>query len=801
MKIQLSWLKDFIDSGLTPTELAEKLTMSGTEAEKVLTTGDGWDNVVVGQITAVNPHPNADRLSLPTVDTGTGEESVVCGAPNLSVGDKIAFAFVGAKLIDGHNGERTELKTAKIRGVASSGMVCSEKELGISDSHEGILVLPPEAPVGTPLADYLGDTMFDLDVTPNRPDCLCVIGIAREVAALTGQSLHPPEVNYAETGSDIDEHISVEIADPDLCARYCATLITGVKIGPSPAWMQQRLLACGMRPISNIVDVTNYVMMEMGQPLHAFDYEKIRGRKIIVRRAREGEPLTSLDGVERKMTGDMLVIADEARAVAIAGIMGGANSEVTDDSTSILLEAANFNPVSVHHTGSKLSLPSEACMRFERGIRPELAIPAIRRATQLIVQVTGGQAAQGMIDVFPGRQDHQPIRLTTGKIAQILGVEFTAEEITGALTGLGFSCRPGEKTGEIMVTAPYWRSDISQAVDLIEEVARIIGYDAIPTTMLSQSIPQHHPAPILSLKRKTRESLTGYGFQEIITYSLNSLEMMQKLNAAEPAAAPRPLRLINPMTVEQEYLRPNLRVNLLTTLAANRRHEDGGIRLFEQGKVYLPRPGDLPEEPESVCGVLGEERREPCWQGNDGRLDFYDAKGIVEGMLDRLGVDARFEPGDDAGLHPARQAAITLDKQRVGVIGELHPNVAEAYDIEETIFLFEVNLSALAHFATGHKMFQPIARFPATVRDIALITDADTGHQAALDIIRGFPLVTQAAIFDVYSGEQVPAGKKSLAYRITYQSTDHTLTDKEVDRVQHQILGKLLHVLGATLRG
>ena len=318
--------------------------------------------------------------------------------------------------------------------------------------------------------------------------------------------------------------------------------------------------------------------------------------------------------------------------------------------------------------------------------------------------------------------------------------------------------------------------------------------------MLSQSIPQHHPAPILSLKRKTRESLTGYGFQEIITYSLNSLETMQKLNASEPAAPPRLLRLINPMTVEQEYLRPNLRVNLLTTLAANRRHEDGGIRLFEQGRTYHHRPDDLPEEPESVCGVLGGERREPGWQGNDGRLDFYDAKGIVEGMLDRLGVDARFEPGDDAGLHPARQAAITLDKQRVGVVGELHPNVAEAYDIEETVFLFEVNLSDLLPFAAGHNMFQPIARFPATVRDIALITDADTGHQAALDIIQGFPLVTQAAIFDVYSGEQVPAGKKSLAYRITYQSTDHTLTDKEVDRVQHQILGKLFHVLGATLR-
>ncbi len=800
MKIPLSWLKEYINIRLTPGELAEKLTMSGTEAEKVHTTGSEWERVVVGQITAVNPHPNADRLRLPTVDTGSGEVSVVCGAPNLNIGDKIAFAFVGARLVDGHSGERTELKTATIRGVSSSGMVCSEKELGISDNHEGILVLPPEAPVGTPLADYLGDTILDLDVTPNRPDCLCVMGIAREAAALTGESLHPPEVSYEEAEPGIDERISVEIADPDLCARYCATLVTGVKIGESPDWMQQKLLACGMRPINNVVDVTNYVMLEMGQPLHAFDYEKIEGRRIIVRRAREGETLISLDDVERKLSTDMLVIADEKRAVAIAGIMGGANSEVSEESTSILLEAANFNPASVYHTGSKLALPSEARMRFERGIRPELTLPAIRRATQLIAQLGGGKAARGTADVFPGRKGPKPIALTTARLKQVLGTEFTAAEITGTLDALGFECRQGEKAGEVLATPPYWRSDVSQAEDLVEEVARIIGYDRIPTTMLSQRIPQHNPSTLLALKEKTRDSLTGYGFQEIISYSLNSREMLSKLDAEGSTEMPPLLKLVNPMTVEQEYLRPTLRVNLLTTLAANRRHEEDGIRLFEQGRTYLPRSGDLPEEPEVVCGVLGGERREPGWQDGGGKLDFYDAKGIMEGLLKRLGVEARFEESDDASLHPARQAAVITGGKKTGVIGEVHPVVAEAYEIEETVFLLELNLSELLTETAGHRMFEPIRRYPATVRDIALIVDNDIRHQQVLDIIQSFPLVTQAAIFDVYSGGQVPEGKKSLAYRITYQSANHTLTDEEVDRVQRQILSKLSHQLGATLR-
>ena len=800
MKVPLKWLQQYIDISLSPADLANRLTMAGSEVKGMQVIGGNWENIVVGQITAINPHPDADRLSLATIDLGKEQQTVVTGAPNLNLGDKVAFAYIGAQLIDGHTGQLFRLKPAKLRGVVSNGMACSEKELGISDSHEGIMVLPAEAPVGTPLSDYLGDVIFDLEVTPNRPDCLSVIGIAREVAALTGQSLHLPQVSYEETALPIDEQISVEIIAPELCPRYCASLITGVKIAESPKWMQQRLLACGMRPINNIVDITNYVMLEHGQPLHAFDYDKIRGKRIIVRRAADGEAIVTLDGVGRVLSRDTLVIADEERAVAIAGVMGGANSEVTEQTTSILLEAANFNPASIHYTGRALLLPSEACMRFERGIRPELTLHALKRATQLITQLAGGEAARGLADVYPGKLEREPILLSTEEIKRILGIEFSLDQVVEALTSLGFDCKPTDSASEVWVTAPYWRSDIQQAVDVIEEVARIIGYDEIPTTMLGQPLPRQNPEPILSLKQEVRRSLTAYGFQEVITYSLISIEMLNKLLPEPHPLEPMPLRVANPMTADQEYLRPNLRANLLAALSVNQRHEDGGIRLFELGKVYLPRQKDLPEEPEVLCGILSGPRLEMSWQGGDELLDFFDAKGMVEGLLSRLGVEASFEEGGDESLHLSKQAAIVVAGNRLGVVGELHPKVAEAFEISGTVYLFEINLTTLLPFTLGHKRFQPILRFPATVRDMALVIDAQITHQKIQDIIKSFPLVVQVNLFDIYSGEQVPPDKKSLAYRITFQSPTHTLTDEEVNQVQQKILDKLSGELGATLR-
>jgi len=800
MRVSLKWLEEYVDITLPPADLAQRLTMAGTEVKGWQVIGGKWENIVVGQIIAINPHPSADRLSLATVDLGTEQQTVVCGAPNLKLGDKVAFAYVGAQLIDGHSGQVIRLKSAKVRGVVSSGMVCSEKELGISDSHEGIMVLPAGAPVGAPLIDYMGDVIFDLEITPNRPDCLSVIGIAREVAALTGKEVHLPEVGYAAAPLPIDQQISVDIVDPDLCPRYCASLITGVKVAASPRWMQQRLLACGMRPINNIVDITNYVMLEYGEPLHAFDYHKIRGKKIIVRRAGDGEIIVTLDGVKRILSQDTLVIADREQAVAIAGVMGGADSEVTEETTAILLEAANFNPASIYYTGNTLNLPSEARLRFERGISPELTLPALKRATQLIIQLAGGKAAKGLVDAYPGKQEPEPILLSTGEVNSFLGVEFSIDQIKAALASLGFYCQPAASASEVWVTAPYWRSDIHQPVDLIEEVARIIGYDQIPATMLGEAVPRQDPDPILTLKQEVRRSLVGYGFQEVLTYSLTSLELLNKLLPEPHPLEPVPLHLANPMTADQEYLRPNLRANLLAALSANRRHEAGGIRLFELGRIYLPRPKDLPTEPEVVCGLLTGPRFEPSWHGGEETVDFFDAKGVVDGLLSRLGVEASFEPGEDESLHPSKQAAIVIDNNRLGVIGELHPKVLDAFDISGAVYLFEINLTALLPFTLGHKLFQPIPRFPAIVRDIALVIDSGVAHRQVQDIITGFPLVSQVTLFDVYAGGQLPPGKKSLGYRITFQSPTHTLTDEEVNKVQQQILDKLSGELGATLR-
>jgi len=799
MKVPFKWLKEYVDIDLRPAELAGKITLAGFETLATPVGKGNWTNVFVGQIVAVNPHPNADRLHLPTVDLGTEKQSVVCGAPNLKVGDKIAFARVGAELIDGHTGQLSRLKPAQIRGIESSGMVCSEKELGISDNHTEILVLPPDAPVGTPLAEYLGDYILDLEVTPNRPDCLCVIGVAREAAALTGKTVKIPDIRYEETDAPIGKYISVEITDPDLCARYCATLITGVKIGESPAWMQQRLQQCGMRPINNVVDVTNYVMLEYGQPLHAFDYELIAGKKIIVRRAKPGEKLMSLDGVERTLSNDMLVIADAGRAVAIAGIMGGANSEVGKSTTTILLESANFNAASIHYTGAKLGLPSEARLRFERGIQPGMTIPAIERATQLIIQTAGGKAAKGMADAYPGRKEPTPLILTTDLVKKNLGIEYSVDQIMSTLTSLGFECKPTSAT-EISAVPPYWRGDVNLPIDLVEEVARIIGYDKLPTTMLSGPVPPQNPKPIVGLKEDLRSSLANFGFNEVINFTLIGADLMNKMMPDPHPIEPAPLRLLNPMTAELELLRPTLRPGLLAMLATNRRHEEGRVRLFELGRVYIRRTNDLPDEPEMLCGVMSSASVNKVWLDDSAPFDFFDAKGAVEGLLKHLDIEVSYLPGNDESLHPANQAAIVANGSKVGVVGEVHPKVLAAFDIVEHAYLFEIKVNNLVPFATGLKRYQPIPRFPAIVRDLALVLDEKVTHQQVLDVLKSYPLVAQAAIFDVYSGKQVPPGKKSLAYRIVYQSPTQTLTEDEVNGVQDKILMRLNKQFGAVLR-
>jgi len=800
VKVSLNWLKQYVDVKLPVAEIANRLTLAGIEVKSTNVIGANWEGIIVGKILEVNPHPNADHLHLVTLDLGSRLETVVCGAPNVAVGAKIAYAPIGAKLIDGHTGEAAVLKPAKIRGVASNGMCCSEKELGISENHEGIIIMPTNTPIGMSLIECFGDAIFNLEVTPNRPDCLGMTGLAREIAATTGSAFHLPDAIYPETEESIKDKVSVEILDPDLCPRYCASLITEVKIGESPDWMKKRLISYGMRPINNIVDITNFVMLEYGQPLHSFDYEKIHGKGIIVRRAKSGEKLTSLDGLERALSRDMLVIADKERAVAVAGIMGGANSEVTDNTTSILLESASFKPTSIHFTGRTLGMPSEACVRFERGISPEMTVPALKRATQLMVELGGGQASKGIIDVYPGKIERKPIKLSIAAIKRTMGVEYSLDQVVGSLTALGFDCQADKTTLSVAARAPYWRSDINIPVDVIEEVARIQGYEQIPTTLLAQAIPQQKPAPITALKRSIRNMMAGYGFQELVSFSLTNMDVLVKLSPESRKPEPLPVHIANPASTEQEYLRPTLRAGLLAALTLNKAFIDEGLRLFELGKVYLNRAGDLPDEPDILCSVMCGPRCERWWQGGSEPVDFFDAKGIAEGLLRQTGIAVTFAKSTDENLHPANQAAITADGKQIGVAGELHPSVKEHFELSQKVYLFEINIPLLIPLIKD-KAYHQIPKFPATVRDIALVVDVGVTHQQILDTMKGFSLVTEVALFDVYAGEQVPAGKKSMAYRLTFQSPDKTLTDQQVNGVQQAILKKLTTGLGATLRG
>jgi phenylalanyl-tRNA synthetase beta chain len=804
MKVSLKWLRDYVDIKLAPEELVERLTMSGLEVKSIQTMGGTWENVVIGEVIAVNPHPNADRLKLATVDLGTGQVTTVCGAPNIGLGQRVPFAHIGARLIDPHTEETVLLKPAKIRGVASEGMVCSEKELGISDSHEGILVLPLEAPIGIPLSAYLGDVIFDLDVTPNRPDCLSVIGVAREVAALTGGPLRLTRIHYEELEDSIGSFASVDIAEPDLCPRYCASLITGIKIASSPGWLQQRLNSCGMRPINNVVDVTNYVMLEYGQPLHAFDYHKLKGRQIIVRRAGKGENITSLDGTKRALNPDILLIADKEEAVAVAGIMGGLDSEVTGKTDTILLESANFNQAAIRRGCSHLQLQSEASIRFDKGLNSELPLLPLKRATQLLLELAGGRAAKGIIDVYPGKSKPKPISLTAREVERLSGLKVNIDEILKVLKALGFECQEGDSGSQISVSVPYWRSDVKCSADLVEEVVRIIGYEKIPITRLGSPLPQQKSklSPLArqsSLKEKLRNILTGFGFQEILTYSLVSLEKLQKLSPKLELKIP-PLKVANPMTREQEYLRTSLRAGLLSTLSHNQKFGQAGIRLFEIGKVFLPRDKDLPEEKDMLCAVLSGPRAKLSWQADKEPLDFFDAKGIVENLLNQLGLKKSFDIGDDEILFPGRGADIIVEDDKVGIVGKVHSRVEQAFELSGTACLIEVDLDKLLTNITGIKEYQSIPRFPGVIRDIALVVDEQVSYRTVENIIRSFPLVRRVILFDLYRGKQIPKGKKSFAIRIIYQSPKHTLTDEEVDQTQEQMLARLHQELGATLR-
>ena len=799
MKIPLSWLKELVDFDMPAEDLAHSLTMAGLEVGDVITVG-GWQNCSVGFVERVEQHPNADRLVLCTVDVGEDvPHQVVCGAPNVAQGQKIAFAQVGASLIDARNGKLSTLKAAKIRGVVSRGMVCSERELGLGDDHDGILVLPQDAPVGMALDDYLGDVILDLEPTPNRSDWFSVLGVAYEIAALTGSEVRQPEVIYPEEGQEIRNLLSVNIADSDLCPRYTASLIRGIRVGSSPQWLQKRLELCDVRPINNVVDVTNYVMLEYGQPLHAFDYETLLRQRIHVRRAYTGETMTTLDEIEIPLGSDHLVIADDRDARALGGIIGGLDSGITEATTDVVLESASFDPSNNRRTAADFGLRTEATVRFEKGLRPDLPPLALRRATQLIQQVAGGTVARDIIDVYPEREQPRPTLLTTARMKQVLGMEHSMEQARSVLTSLGFQAT--EDGGSLSVSAPAWRSDITIEDDLVEEVARIVGYDSIPTEMLSTSIPHHEGQDLRDFREQVRDLLVRQGLQETISYSAVGLDLLRKARIADSDHGL--LAVSNPMSREFKYMRPALRASLMNTLSYNVARDARSVAIFEIGRVYLKQNDDLPREPEITAGLLFGQRTSEGWLSSQGSYDFYDAKGIVEALLGRLGAQGDFRPHADGFLHPGKAASISVNGVAVGSVGEVHPLVAEAFEIDDgAVVYFELDLNRLFDaLPQSRGSVKPLARFPASLRDISILVDSDVPAARIQQIIDGQPLVERAVLFDVYEGEEAPPGKVSLGYRIHFRAPNRTLSARDVNRSLSRVLSLLEREVGSVQRG
>ena len=799
MRVPLSWLRQYVDVDLPVQELAHRLTMAGIEVGEVEVIG-GWKEVFVGHVTDVRPHPNADRLRLCVVTTGAEELEVVCGAPNVASGQKSCLAKVGANIYNTHSERHETLEAAKIRGVESQGMICSGIELGLGDDHSGIIVLPDDAPTGTPLDDYLGDTVLDLELTPNRLDCLSVLGVAHEVAALTGKTVREPEASYEESGPPITEWVNISVDSPELCRRYTASLLLGVKIGPSPQWLQDRLTRAGLRPINNVVDVTNFVMLEYNQPLHSFDYDLIKDATVIVRRARPGEVLTTLDSVERKLTDEHLVIADANDAIGLGGVIGGANSEISENTVNVLLESATFDGTNNRETAQSLGLRTEATLRFEKGLRPELAPIALRRATGLIQEVAGGTVAPGIVDVLSDEGAEPPmVTLTSSKIKRMLGMEVDLKKVQEIMDALGFTWEP-EGDAALKVTVPYWRNDVNIEEDLVEEVVRTIGYDSVPTTMLSSPIPFQQPVPVMGLRDQIKDVLAAAGMQEVINYPLVTLQQLEQVEHLDRSALP--LRVANPMSSDREYLRTTLRASLLANLAANQGHSAGPFRMFEAGRVFWPRTGDLPEERETVAGVLAGLRHEPSWLEDDSLLDFFDVKGVVESVLGHLGVTATYEPVDDPAFHPGRCAAIKSGDSLLGLVGEVHPVVMERLGLESPqVAAFELYLEPiLAALPSSERQFEPLPRYPSATRDLALVMPSDVDAGRVTQLILRHRGVDRAELFDIYAGENVAEGTKSLAFHVYFQARDRTMTNEEVNRSLDGLLRTLEQELNVTLR-
>lgn len=831
MRVPLSWLKEFVDVTITSDALAQRLTYAGLEVAEVERIGVAgadlpWepDKIVIGAILEVRQHPNADRLVVADVDYGADEpHMVVTGAPNLFPFKgrgplqpplKAVYAMEGVTLYDGHADGQVKmvLKGRPVRGIMSDAMLCSEKEIGLSDDHEGILLLPEDAPVGTPLCDYLGDEVLTIDLTPNLARALSIVGVAREVAALTGAPLRIPEFPLDADGPTIAGQAQVTIETPDLCPRFTLTLIEGVTIKPSPFWMQRRLILAGMRPINAVVDVSNYVMLELGQPSHAFDADMVAEQHLIVRLARPGERLTTLDGKEHDLAPERLLVCDPRGPLGVAGVMGGLASEVSEKTTRVLLEGAIWEPTTIRKTAQALRLPSEASRRFERGVDYDLPPLMQRRALGLLRQIAGGRVMSGMIDIYSRPWKTLTLDLPPSEVQRIIGISLSAETIAKLLQSLGFHCtlHTVDLTEVVHVVVPSYRQDVTILADLCEEIARIYGYDRIPSTMLADELQPQRANPSLELEQRARDLLVGCGLDEAITYSLTSMASIAKVNPADAEPA-NYLRLTNPITPDREYMRRSLLPTLLEALALNMRERDRTL-LFEIGRVYLPS-ADLPrpDEPRRAALAIAGRRDSYSWlaQANE-QLDFFDLKGIIETFLTRLNLRDRiaFVPlTDDPRFHPGRAAVLRWADQptephQLGVLGELHPDVIERLEIAAPRPLAaELDIETLiAHVQTPR--YRPISRFPASIQDIALVVDKSIPIDRIITAIRKYAGATLESLllFDVYEGPQVEPHMRSLAYRLTFRALDRTLSDADVSKIRVKIIKGLERDIAAVIR-
>ncbi|NLY89092.1 MAG: phenylalanine--tRNA ligase subunit beta [Firmicutes bacterium] len=802
MRVPYNWLREYVPVELDPQELADKMSMAGIAVEELDDPGALYRELRVGEVCSLQPHPRAEKLLVCRVKLSDGEITVVTAARNLKAGDKVPVALSGMRLPDG-----TVIEEVDFQGIVSQGMLCSEEELGLSRKAEGIMVLPPETALTDDLATRLGldSPVLILELTPNRADCYGMLGVAREVAALTGCRLNPPELTVVEeTNRKIEDFIDVELHDPELCPRYTGRVFFDLQVGESPLWLKTRLLAAGMRPVNNVVDLTNYVMWELNQPLHAFDLDRLAGKKILVRRAGKGEHLVTLDGVERILTPEDLVIADAEKAQGIAGIMGGEASEVSPQTRTVFLESAYFSPVNTRRTAQNLVLHSEAALRFGKGLDPEGTPAALNRMAHLLTKIDAGCTAAGLIDLYPRPVPARKVRLRTERVNSLLGLDLEAGYMAEILQRLNFGISKEEER-VLQVEIPSYRLDIENEADLAEEIARLHGYDKIPPTYPAAKRPGAL-TPRQLWEKQVRDLMQGYGFSEVVTYSFHGEKTFDRLNLPTDDPLRHAVRLKIPLSEVGSLMRTTLLGSILEVLSYNSKRKIDNLCLFELARVYFPAGDEesLPQEDLHLAGGMMGLINEKGWNQTARQADFYDGKGVLEALLTELKVkDWGFERGEHPTLHPGRTAFLTVQGKRAGVIGEIHPEVKEAFDLNFPVILFELDIEEI-WVAVEREIIQvnPLPKFPPVLRDIALVLPAGIPVAEVMRLVQatGGRILEKVELFDVYSGGAIPKDRRSLAFSLIFRLPERTLQDDEVNEVLEKIITRLAEEYDAEVR-